>query len=95
MNKPAGIQQDIWDEATREAMHFAQWLHAGNSTGSLSEHAVAGLADSIARALQAQRKRGEDIAIEAGNREGADAWAKCYRSASADIGSLIVGTSNV
>lgn len=51
------IPEDVMAMACHEAQFFADWLHHGNSTGSLSEHAIAGLADSIARAIMAERER--------------------------------------
>lgn len=62
MSKPDDIPQDVWDEGVKEAQHFVQWLDAGNSTGSLSPHAVEGLADSIARAIMAERERCAKVA---------------------------------
>jgi hypothetical protein len=35
----------------REAKLYADWLHAGNSTGSLSPHAIEALTDTINRAV--------------------------------------------
>ncbi len=51
------IPADVHVAALHEAEHYAQWLHAGNSTGSLSAHAILGLADTIARAILAERER--------------------------------------
>ncbi len=51
------IPKDIIKEGRRYAFIYAQWLHAGNSTGSLSEHAVDGLADTFSRAIQEERER--------------------------------------
>lgn len=57
MTKPDWCPQRVWDEGMRGARSYAQWLHAGNSTGELSEHAIDGLADSFARAILAAEKR--------------------------------------
>ena len=57
MSKPEDIPQDVWTAATAEAVLFADWLSAGNSTGSLSDHATSALADSFARAILAERER--------------------------------------
>lgn len=47
-----------------EAEFYARWLHAGNSTGSLSPHAIDGLADSFARAILAAREQARREALE-------------------------------
>lgn len=49
--------QDIVDTASEEALFFACWLNAGNSTGHLSKHAIEGLADSFQKALIKERER--------------------------------------
>ncbi|MBZ9759519.1 hypothetical protein LB553_01280 [Mesorhizobium sp. CA8] len=45
------MPEDIRTAARQFASDFDQWLKAGNSFGHLSEHAVDGLADTIAQAL--------------------------------------------
>jgi hypothetical protein len=47
----------IRDTALQLAADVDQWLKAGNSVGTLSEHAVAGLADTFERAILAERER--------------------------------------
>lgn len=50
------------DTALRLASEVDQWLKAGNSVGNLSEHAVAGLADTFERAILAERERSAQAA---------------------------------
>jgi len=63
------VPEDIRDEAAKLATDVNDWLKAGNSVGHLSEHAVAGLADTFERALLAERlaqkERDAKIAYEA------------------------------
>lgn len=62
------IPDDVMQVARTEASLFADWLRAGNSAGTVSPHAVGGLADSFARAIMAERaaerERCADIASE-------------------------------
>lgn len=51
------IPDDVMEAAKVEAAFYRAWLDAGNSTGSLSDHATDGLADSIAHAIMAERER--------------------------------------
>jgi TRAP-type C4-dicarboxylate transport system substrate-binding protein len=59
----------------------------------VSPHAVTALADTIARAIMAAEKRGEErereavkaIAAKGVKATGTDAWANGYRCAAADI----------
>jgi hypothetical protein len=53
--RPADIPQDVWEAAAKWADEYARWLHAGNSTGVLSDHAEQGLTDTIARAIMAAK----------------------------------------
>lgn len=57
MTRHEDIPERVWAEATRMAREYHQWLNAGNSTGSLSEHAVLAMADTFARAILAAEKR--------------------------------------
>ncbi len=51
------IPEDVKATGARMAVEYRQWLDAGNSTGSLSDHATDAMADSIARAIMAERER--------------------------------------
>lgn len=62
MGKPDDIPEDVWVAANAEAGLYVEWLDAGNSTGSLSAHAVEGLTDSFARAILAERERCAKVA---------------------------------
>lgn len=53
MTRPADIPQDVQNEGAKWAGEYYAWLCAGNSTGNLSEHAVAAMADSFACAIMA------------------------------------------
>ena len=55
MTKPDDIDQDAWNAGARMAGEYLSWLRAGNSAGHLSEHAVAAMADIIARAIMSAR----------------------------------------
>jgi hypothetical protein len=55
MTKPDDIDQDAWDTGVRMAGGYLSWLNAGNSAGHLSEHAVAAMADTIARAIMSAK----------------------------------------
>jgi hypothetical protein len=79
MTKPDDIDQDAWDTGARMAGEYLSWLHAGNSAGHLSEHAVSAMADTIARAIMSARaEEREACAKIADDREAicADAVAK-------------------
>lgn len=56
------IPEDVMRAARNAAEFYAQWLHAGNSLGHLSPHAIDGLIDSIAHAMMAERKRAAKVA---------------------------------
>jgi len=58
------IPRDIIETGRKLAGEVNDWLKHGNSVGHLSEHAVAGLADSFSRALHEERKRCAMIAQE-------------------------------
>lgn len=55
MSKPEDISQEAWGAGEIWAAEYAQWLHAGNSRGSLSPDAIRGLTDQIARAIMAAK----------------------------------------
>jgi hypothetical protein len=55
------IPADIKQAGRLEAEFYAKWLHAGNSKGSLSPHAIDGLADSFARLIHSERLRNAEI----------------------------------
>lgn len=96
MVKPEDISQEAWDKGMAEARFYADWLHAGNSSGSVSPHAVTALADTIARAILAaeQREREACVAIAAsmlGENSGIEPasvkWVRAYRNAIRNRGS--------
>lgn len=49
MSKPEDVTQEAWDKGVSEARFYVDWLHSGNSSGSVSDHALSALADTIAR----------------------------------------------
>ncbi len=51
------IPDEIIQAGILEAEIYAKWLHAGNSKGSLSPHAIDGLADSFSRLILSERHR--------------------------------------
>lgn len=55
--RPDDIPENIWSTGSRMAVEYDAWLNAGNSVGNLSEHAVEAMADTISRAIMAERKR--------------------------------------
>ena len=48
---------DIKKDAEEAVSGFVGWIEGGNTTASLSEHAVAGLKHSFASAILAERNR--------------------------------------
>lgn len=60
-----GIPEDVKRDADKYAHDVAAWIDAGNTTGFLSAHAQAGLADTIARAIMAERERCAKVAFDA------------------------------
>lgn len=50
--------EDIKRDAEEAVAGFMGWIEGGNTTASLSEHAVAGLKHSFASAILAERERG-------------------------------------
>lgn len=56
---------DIKKDAEEAVSGFMDWIEGGNTTASLSEHAVAGLKHSFASAILAERNRCADIARNA------------------------------
>ena len=48
---------DIKKDAEEAVAGFIGWIEGGNTTASLSEHAVAGLKHSFSSAILAERKR--------------------------------------
>jgi len=49
--------EDIKKDAEEAVAGFMGWIEGGNTTASLSEHAVAGLKHSFAAAILAERER--------------------------------------
>ena len=64
MTKPDDIDQDAWEIGVRMAGEYLSWLNAGNSTGHLSEHAVAAMADTIARAIMSAKAEEREAILE-------------------------------
>ncbi|ASW06250.1 hypothetical protein [Rhizobium sp. 11515TR] len=58
------IPDDIIQAGRIEAEFYAKWLHAGNSKGSLSPHAIDGLADSFSRLIFSERQRHAEVMEE-------------------------------
>ena len=58
--------EDIKKDAEEAVAGFMGWVEGGNTTASLSEHAVAGLKHSFASAILAERERNESLARELG-----------------------------
>lgn len=59
---------DIKKDAEEAVAGFVGWIEGGNTTASLSEHAVAGLKHSFASAILAERERCEKIASNEADR---------------------------
>lgn len=57
--------EDIKKDAEEAVAGFMGWIEGGNTTASLSEHAVAGLKHSFASAILAERRRCMKVAQEA------------------------------
>lgn len=55
------IPDEIIQAGILEAEIYAKWLHAGNSKGSLSPHAIDGLADSFSRLILSERQRQPEV----------------------------------
>lgn len=53
--------EDIKKDAEEAVASFMGWVEGGNTTASLSEHAVAGLKHSFASAILAERERCAEI----------------------------------
>ncbi|HTO29612.1 MAG TPA: hypothetical protein VL202_00310 [Pararhizobium sp.] len=51
-NQAKKLTFDIESYATQETAVYADWLRGGNTTGGLSDHALAGLQSHIARIVQ-------------------------------------------
>lgn len=60
--------EDIMKAAEADVSEFVAWINGGNTTGSLSEHAIAGLKHSFASAILAERVRCAEVARQAGAR---------------------------
>ncbi|MCZ3377482.1 hypothetical protein [Rhizobium sp. AG207R] len=58
------IPDEIIQAGILEAEIYAKWLHAGNSKGSLSPHAIDGLADSFSRLILSERHRHAEVMEE-------------------------------
>lgn len=58
------IPDEIIQAGILEAEIYAKWLHAGNSKGSLSPHAIDGLADSFSRLILSERQRQAELMEE-------------------------------
>lgn len=91
MSKPEDIPQDVWDMGAKLAGEYLAWLNAGNSTGHLSEHAVAAMADTIDRAILAAKaeERGDIWAIAVGNAVGERELERMAREAGDAEGCLL------
>lgn len=72
MSKPDDIPQDVWTTAAKMAAEYDDWVAHGNTTASLSLHAIEAMADTIARAVMAERERCAKIAGHASKRYAAD-----------------------
>ena len=57
MTRPADVPEEAWKAGVAYARQYLEWLERGNSTGSLSPHAVDSLADTFARSIMAERQR--------------------------------------
>ena len=60
--------EDIKRGAEEAVAGFMGWIEGGNTTASLSEHAVAGLKHSFASAILAERNRCAKIALNEAER---------------------------
>lgn len=68
----AEFPADIMKDAEEAFAGFMGWVNGGNTTASLSEHAVAGLKHSFASAILAERERCNAILLIASVVESGD-----------------------